>query len=253
MASRNVIKSTANAVARCNAPVYRRNEILRKWQNPIIRSYPVVAAVWGNNNTIGRVQQRQQQVAWFSDKTETKDPTDAESAEQSGEQAAPAEEDLTKRIADLEAEVKDLNDKLLRSLAEQDNTRRIAKVDVDNARQFAIKSFAKSMLDVADNLERALKAVPEAMQNDKEAHPVLATLYEGIEMTQRGLNKTFESNGLVKYGKDGEVFDPNLHDALFEYPDPEKTPGTIGQVIKSGFLLNKRVLRPAEVGVIKKA
>merc|ERR1712137_1343150 len=140
-----------------------------------------------------------------------------------------------------------------RSLAEQENTRRIAKRDVDSARQFAIKSFAKSLLDTSDNLSRALEAVPEDLRKDKENHPVLATLYEGIEMTDMGLTKAFETNGLVKYAEAGDSFDPNLHDALFEYQDPNIEPGTVGQVMKKGFMLNDRVLRPAEVGVVKKA
>jgi len=156
------------------------------------------------------------------------------------------------REEELQAQVKDLKDKLLRSLAEQENTRQIASRDIESARQFAIKSFAKSLLDVSDNLNRALEAVPEDARKDKEGNPVLATLYEGIELTSQGLNKAFEMNGLEKYGKEGELFDPNKHDALYEYVDPNKNPGTIGQVMKPGFLLNKRVLRPAEVGVVKK-
>jgi molecular chaperone GrpE len=71
-------------------------------------------------------------------------------------------------------------------------------------------------------------------------------------MTEDGLTKAFQMNGLVKYGEVGEAFDPNKHDALFEYVDPNLEPGTLGQVMKKGFLLNNRVLRPAEVGVVKK-
>lgn len=148
------------------------------------------------------------------------------------------------------AQIKELKDALLRSLAEQENTRRIAHRDVDQARQFAIKSFAKSLLDVSDNLERAMAAVPTDM--NKEDHAILSNLYDGIALTERGLVKAFESHGLVKFGAVGERFDPNLHEALFEYPDPAQTPGTVGQVMKAGYLLNKRVLRPAEVGVVKK-
>lgn len=199
------------------------------------------------------------QLAWFSEKTQpTKDEVEntddtfvAENKQTTVSDAASLDA-ATKKVEELEVTVKDLTDKMLRSLAEQDNIRRIAKRDVDDARQFSIKSFAKSMLDVADNLDRALKAVPDAMQKDKEAHPVLATLYEGIEMTEKGLLKTFEMNGVVKFGTIGEIFDPNVHEALFEYTDSSLKPGTVGQIIKPGYMLNKRVLRPAEVGVIKK-
>jgi molecular chaperone GrpE len=158
----------------------------------------------------------------------------------------------TDPVPALEAQVKDLKDQLLRSLAEQENTRRIAQRDVDTARQFAIKSFAKSLLEVADNLERALQAVPED-DRKAEATSTLTTLYQGIQMTEQGLLKTFQMHGLIKYGQVGELFDPNKHAALYEYVDASKTPGTVGQIMKPGFMLHKQVLRPAEVGVIKKA
>jgi molecular chaperone GrpE len=158
------------------------------------------------------------------------------------------EEEISREMQ-LEVEVRKLKDQLLRSLAEQDNTRRIAKRDVEAAKNFAVSSFAKSLLDTSDNLTRALAAVPE---EEKEKNPVLATLYEGIQMTSVGLIKAFEKNGLIKFGEVGEPFDPNKHEALFEYSNPEQEPGTIGQVMKSGFVLNDRVMRPAEVGVVKK-
>jgi len=160
-------------------------------------------------------------------------------------------EDPPLDVTELESQIKDLKDSLLRSLAEQDNTRRIAARDVSNAKSFAITSFAKSLLETSDNLSRALDAVPEEVRNDFDNHPVLANLYEGIAMTDDGLNKAFAKNGLVKFGAKGDKFDPNLHQALFEYPDPEGEVGNIGQVTKVGFLLNERVIRPAEVGVIK--
>lgn len=199
---------------------------------------------------------------WFSDKTAEEPKAAAEepaAAAAEGEAKEEGEAPSTEQAAgpskeeQLEAQVKDLKDQLLRSLAEQDNTRRIAQRDVDTASQFAIKSFAKSLLDVSDNLTRAMEAVPEEMRYDKKNHAVLANLFEGIEMTDRGLVKAFESNGLVKFGKEGELFDPNKHEALYNYEDPEKKEGTIGQVMKPGFMLRDRVLRPAEVGVIKKS
>lgn len=210
--------------------------------------------------TAGRAQDSLMMAAsrrWLSDKTATAAAEEEEApkaaaaqdgAKQDTEQAAAS----PSREEELQAEVKDLNDKLKRSLAEQENTRRIAQVDVDRASQFAIKSFAKALLDTSDNLTRALDAVPEEMRRDKENHAVLANLYEGIDMTHRGLMKAFESNGLVKFGQEGESFDPNKHEALYKYVDPEKEEGTIGQLMKPGFMLHNRVLRPAEVGVIKK-
>lgn len=196
-------------------------------------------------------------IRWFSDSKATgQEPTAKEESNVDlGDETAPTEEPAAveqqpSKEEQLEAQVKELKDSLLRSLAEQENTRRIAHRDVEQARQFAIKSFAKSLLEVSDNLERAMAFV--ASDINKEEEPVLANLYEGIELTEREMIKAFASNGLVKFGKVGEIFDPNMHEALYEYSDPSKTSGTVGQVMKPGFMLNKRVLRPAEVGVIKK-
>jgi len=158
------------------------------------------------------------------------------------------EEEMT-RQEELEQQVKDLKDQLLRGLAEQENTRNIAKRDVASARNFAVTSFAKSLLDTSDNLSRALESVPE---EEIKKNAVLSNLYEGIQMTEAGLIKAFEKNGLVRYGEVGDAFDPNKYEALFEYPDPEKPGGSVGQVMKKGFMLNNRVVRPAEVGVVKK-
>eukprot|EP01082_Thalassiosira_pseudonana_P013009 g12077.t1 g12077 contig6:1169076-1169864(+) len=189
--------------------------------------------------------------------TEGDTPKSEEETASTDEEAASASssaaDDTTNKLADLEKQVKDLKDNLLRSLAEQENTRRIAKRDVDQARSFAISSFAKSLLDTSDNLSRALDAVPEELRHDHENHPVLANLYEGISMTDEGLTKAFAKNGLKKFGVPGEKFDPNKHEALFEYPDPNGEAGNIGQVMKVGFMLNDRVVRPAEVGVVKAA
>lgn len=177
-------------------------------------------------------------------------PPAADASENANDDATmPAPE--TEKIAELEQQVKDLKDNLLRSLAEQENTRRIAKRDVEQARSFAISSFAKSLLDTSDNLSRALDAVPEDLRHDHDNHPVLANLYEGITMTDDGLTKAFAKNKLIKFGAVGEKFDPNKHEALFEYPDPNVEAGNIGQVMKTGFSLNDRVIRPAEVGVVK--
>ena len=198
---------------------------------------------------------------FFSDKKE--ESTDAAPKEAADEppveeEALTKEQELTAANVVLEAKVKELTNSLLRSLAEQENTRSIAKRDVQAGKDFAIKSFAKSLLDVSDNLGRALAAVPpEALkeEGDDDSNSVLKTLYEGIDMTDKGLTKALMMNGVTKFTEEpGEVFNPEQHEALFEYPDPDPTKeaGTIGQVMKVGFMLNKRVLRPAEVGIVKK-
>jgi molecular chaperone GrpE len=181
------------------------------------------------------------------DKNEESDGTD-EKEEETLEGGDAKEENKEET---LQAEVKTLKDQLLRSLAEQENIRQIARKDVESSRNFAIKSFAKSLLEVSDNLQRALESVDEGELSSNQA---LSNFYEGINMTNDGLVKAFQSNGVEIYCEQpGEVFDPEMMNALMEYPDPSMEPGTVGQVIKVGFTLNKRVLRPAEVGVVKKA
>ena len=191
------------------------------------------------------------------EKKEDEDPAEGAAGEEENADAAAAAdaeaEAPVSREQELEKEVKDLKDQLLRSLAEQENTRTIAKRDVASAKSFAVTSFAKSLLDTSDNLSRAMESVPEEYRADTDNHPVLATLYEGIQMTDENLLKAFQKNGLIRYGTVGDKFDPSEHDALFEYPDPNLEVGTVGQVMKAGFKLNDRVIRAAEVGVIKKA
>jgi molecular chaperone GrpE len=179
----------------------------------------------------------------FSDKTEE---TSQEEIAKEQEATADDVDDVTKQ---LQQQIQDLKDQLLRSLAEQENIRNIARNDVSAANQFAIKKFAKSLLDVADNLDRALDSVSEQDKTSDTFH----TFYQGIEMTQQGLLKALEANGCKAMAlQPGDAFNPELHSALMEYPDPTLEAGTVGQVIKKGYTLNNRVLRPAEVGVVKK-
>lgn len=144
-----------------------------------------------------------------------------------------------------------LNDQLLRALAETENVRRIAKRDVMNARDYSIGKFAKSLLDVADNLQRAHQSISIADLKPEDSHDAIKALYEGVVMTDTLLLKTFKEFSIVPHGESGEKFDPNLHDAMFEFEDPTKEAGTIGQVVKSGYRIGERVLRPAQVGTIK--
>ena len=188
------------------------------------------------------------------------------------ETAEPVEEDANVAATRKQSQqLRELKDALLRSLAEQENTRTIAKRDVEQARQFAIKSFAKSLLEVADNLQRALESVPPEFRppstmttTTTEAPPtttihpdIFQTLYQGIEMTEKGLKKALESHGVVPFGTVGENFDPHRHEALYEYPSDDAAattpnqPPTVGVVMKCGYTLHSRVLRPAEVGVMK--
>lgn len=160
------------------------------------------------------------------------------------QEATEAQEDAP----DLAAELADAKDKLLRALAEAENVRRRAQRDVENANKRAIAGFARDMATVADNLDRAMGAVdPKAYENDD----ALKGLITGIEMTAKDLQKGFERNGITKVDPLGEKFDPQLHEAMFEYEDPSKPAGTVGQVMEAGYSLHGQPLRPAKVGVTK--
>ncbi|GMI34745.1 hypothetical protein TeGR_g6297 [Tetraparma gracilis] len=179
----------------------------------------------------------------------------AEAAEGLAEEPPAAPEDplaaLTAANEALAAEKAALKDQLLRSLAEQENIRGIAKRDMEAARNFATTKMAKSLLDVSDNLARALEAVPEEKRGDA-ANPDLVSLYEGVSMTEALLVKSFAANNLLRFGEVGDAFDANEHNAMFEYEDETKEGGTIGQIMKVGFKLNGRVIRAADVGTVKK-
>jgi molecular chaperone GrpE len=196
------------------------------------------------------------------DNNKDKEDNDADAvAEEDGADDAITEEDEINKLKD---DLADMKNQLLRSLAEQENIRSIARNDVKSAKDFSTKSFAKSMLEVADNLDRALESVntssttetpPEIIEesNNATSNDTLKSFVEGIELTNIGLLKALQSNGVEAYCEvPGDEFNPDKHQALMEYVDPTKQSGTIGVVMKKGYTLNKRVLRPAEVGVIKK-
>mmetsp|Transcript_10696 Transcript_10696/g.25739 ORF Transcript_10696/g.25739 Transcript_10696/m.25739 type:complete len:268 (-) Transcript_10696:76-879(-) len=191
---------------------------------------------------------------WLSDgnKPPTGTEEDKEEDEKTTEEGedVPNEEEGPSETEKLKEELADMKNQLLRSLAEQENIRSIARRDVEAAKNFSVKSFAKSLLEVADNLDRALESVDE---EEASKNATLKTFAEGIEMTGNGLEKAFKSNGVESFCEQpGDEFDAEKHQALMEFEDPKLTPGTVGVVMKKGYMLNGRVLRAAEVGVIKK-
>lgn len=177
------------------------------------------------------------------------DPSDVVAPEDMSDQniAAPdgAGED---RVAELEAELARMKDHLLRALAETDNIRKRALKEREDATKFAVSSFARDMLEIADNFRRALDAIP---QEARENNPLMQTTIMGIEATERGLLKSFEKHGIRKLEPLGEPFDPNFHEVMFEAPIPGKAAGTIIQLVDPGYVLNDRLLRPARVGIAK--
>jgi molecular chaperone GrpE len=155
----------------------------------------------------------------------------------------------TGSVEALAKEAAEARDKMLRTLAEMENLRKRTAREVADARIYGITGFARDVLDIADNLQRALDALPtEARDN---ADPGLKALIDGVELTERSLLNTLEKNGVKKLDPAGQKFDPNFQQAMYEVPDPSVPSGTVVQVMQAGYMIGERVLRPALVGVSK--
>ena len=152
-------------------------------------------------------------------------------------------------VAALEAERNELKDKLLRTLAEMENLRRRSEREIADARAYAVTKFARDTLNVADNIRRALESVPDDARETAEGP--FKSLIEGIDLTERDLLNTLERHGVKRLDPQGQKFDPHLHQAMFEVPNPDVPNGTVVQVVQSGYVIGDRVLRPALVGVAK--
>ena len=149
----------------------------------------------------------------------------------------------------LAKEAADARDKMLRTLAEMENLRKRTAREVADARIYGITGFARDVLDIADNLQRALDAVPA--ETRANADPGLKAQIEGVELTERSLLNTLEKDGVKKFDPTGQKFDPNFQQAMYEVPDASVPSGTVVQVVQAGFMIGERVLRPALVGVSK--
>jgi molecular chaperone GrpE len=149
----------------------------------------------------------------------------------------------------LAKEAAEARDKMLRTLAEMENLRKRTAKEVADSRIYGITGFARDVLDIADNLQRALDAVPA--ETRESADPILKALIEGVELTERSLLNALEKNGVKKFDPSGEKFDPNFQQAMYEVPDASVPPGTVVQVVQAGYMIGDRVLRPALVAVSK--
>lgn len=146
-------------------------------------------------------------------------------------------------------EAAEARDKMLRTLAEMENLRRRTQKEVADARTYGVTAFARDVLEIADNLQRALDAVPAEARVNADAG--LKGLIEGVELTERSLLNALEKNGVKKFDPIGEKFDPNFQQAMFEVPDTSVPSGTVVQVVQAGYMIGERILRPALVGVSK--
>src|SRR5579864_4925554 len=172
----------------------------------------------------------------------------AEDAAAAPEADSPANKPATPE-ADPVALAAELKDRLLRTLAEMENLRKRTEREVADSRLYGVTSFARDVVAVADNMRRALDAVSPELR--ASAEPGVKALIDGLELTERELLKALEKNGVRQFTPRGEKFDPNVHQAMFEVPDPAVPAGSVVEVMQPGYMIGERVLRPALVGVSK--
>jgi molecular chaperone GrpE len=152
------------------------------------------------------------------------------------------------RLGELEKELEEVRQHVLYAQAETQNVRRRLEQEKVSAAQYAATGFARDMLSVKDNIERALAAVPEELRGDERMKGLIA----GIEATGRELDSGFQRHGIARIDAIGKPLDPHLHQAMIELPSDEAEPGTIVQEMQAGYTIKDRLLRPALVGVAKK-
>jgi molecular chaperone GrpE len=182
--------------------------------------------------------------------------TNEQGAQTDGAQVA-ANDDMGEGVAEIREpapsaeEMAEMKDRLLRTLAEMENLRARTAREIEDVRKYAITGFARDVLEVADNLGRALASVPAGAREGDEA---VRNLMLGVEMTERSLQGVMEKQRVRRVApQKGDRFDPNLHQAMFEVPTAELPPGTVAEVMQAGYVLADRLLRPALVGVAKSA
>jgi molecular chaperone GrpE len=158
-------------------------------------------------------------------------------------------EQTSEASASLQREHAETKERLLRALAEMENLRKRTEREIADSRLYSVTSFARDLVAVADNMRRALDAVAPELRASAESG--VNSLIEGVELTERELLKALEKNGVRQFTPQGEKFDPNLHQAIFEIPDASVPAGNVVQVVQPGYMIGERVLRPALVGVSK--
>eukprot|EP00761_Pharyngomonas_kirbyi_P013552 gb/GECH01013581.1/.p1 GENE.gb/GECH01013581.1/~~gb/GECH01013581.1/.p1 ORF type:complete len:274 (+),score=84.72 gb/GECH01013581.1/:1-822(+) len=187
---------------------------------------------------------------------EEKETKENETQEQNEGENKISVEELEEKIAQLEKENEELRGKYTeareghaRSVADAENTRKISERNIADAKKYALQGFAKDLLEVSDNLSRALESVTE---EERENSKALRTLFDGVQMTEQIFHNVLQKHGIEKFDSMGKPFDPNLHEAMFETQDPNQDSGVVSHVMQEGFTLNDRVIRPARAGVNKK-
>ena len=160
---------------------------------------------------------------------------------------APEEGTIEDALNSLRDDLEKAQQEMLYAKAEVQNVRRRMEKDIQDARTYAATGFARDILTVADNLGRAIEAIPPELHDD----PRIKGLVTGIEATQRELDKVFAQHGITRIAAMGLPLDPNQHQAMLEVPSADAEPGTVVQEMQAGYMIKDRLLRPAMVGVAK--
>ncbi|KAF2277611.1 GrpE-domain-containing protein [Westerdykella ornata] len=196
-------------------------------------------------------------IRWYAEQPTAKEGETA-AQKTSGEQASQQQQQqneatqLKEQLEKKDMEIINLKDKYLRSVADFRNLQERTKREIQAAKDFALQRFAKDLIDSVDNLDRALTTVPAEKLSSGE-NPDLVTLHDGLKMTESILLQTLKKHGLERFDPslEQEKFNPNIHEAVFQAPQPDKEDGTVFHTQQKGFMLNGRVLRAAKVGVVK--
>jgi molecular chaperone GrpE len=154
-----------------------------------------------------------------------------------------------KASTSLDRELADMKDRLLRTLADMENMRKRTDREVQDAKVYGVSSFARDILGVADNMHRAMQALDDELR--AKADDSIKALLDGVELTERELMNVLDKHGVKKLEPQGQKFDPNRHQAMFEVEDASVPNGTVVQVMQAGYTIGERVLRPALVAVSK--
>lgn len=171
----------------------------------------------------------------------------ADIAEGTGEAGAGEGDDAAARIAALEAELAAAKQETLYAMADTQNVRRRMEKELADTRSYAATAFSRDVLSVADNLTRALEAIPAELREDEK----IKSLITGLDATAKELESVFRKHGVEKFVAVGETLDPNRHQAMVEIPSNDAAPGTIIHEMQAGYMIKDRLLRPALVGVAK--
>lgn len=210
-----------------------------------------------NRNLMGTTTQR-----YFADeqkkeeealKEKVEQPKKEQSKDQPKENAEnPGVKEIESKLKLMTDEANKYKDYYLRTLAEQDNIRKRLTQEIENERTYAITKFAKEMLDVSDNLKRAIDNVPKEFHTPEEKEKAFIDLVQGVSMTRDIMLGVYKKFSITEVNPLDQKFDPNFHEALYTFEDEKKQDGTVGNVITPGYTIGGRVLRSAKVGVIKK-